>query len=326
MDNLRIAVLRGGPSDEYSVSMKTGTAVIDSLNRRGAFIRDIVVSREGEWLEEGKVRSVDSALTGIDVVFIAMHGAYSEDGQVQKALQRKHIPFTGSSSLSSALAFNKFLTKETLRNYDVVMPEHTTINRKELEEDDIETIVADIRTSFGPEYIIKPTANGSSIGMTLVRDKNFLKESIIQTFANSGSDSLLIEEFIRGREAISGILENFRNETFYNFPAVEIIPPREYQFFTNEAKYNGKTQIVCPARFSFKERQKIAEVSTMVHEVLNLSQYSRSDFIIRDGQVYFLEVITLPGLTNESIYPKAAESVGLPFDDLIEHLVLTAKP
>lgn len=326
MDNLRIAVLRGGPSDEYSVSMKTGTAVIDSLKRKGVSVRDITVSREGEWLEEGKVKSIDSALTGIDVVFIAMHGAYSEDGQVQKVLQRQHIPFTGSSSLSSALAFNKFLTKETLRNYDIVMPQHATINRGQLEEEDIETIVADIRASFGPEYIIKPTANGSSIGMTLVRDKNDLKDSILQAFTNSKSDSLLIEEFVRGREATSGILEDFRNERLYNFPAVEVIPPREFQFFTNDAKYSGKTEIVCPARFSYKERQKIAEVSTLVHEVLNLSQYSRSDFIVRDGQVYFLEVNTLPGLTNESLYPKAAESVGLAFDDLVEHLVLTAKP
>ena len=326
MDNLRIAVLRGGPSDEYSVSMKTGIAVIDSLKKQGASVRDITVSREGEWLEEGKVKTTDSALTGIDVVFIAMHGAYSEDGEVQKILQRQHIPFTGSSSLSSALAFNKALTKETLSNHGIVMPMHATISRSQLEEDDIDAIVADISRNFGPEYIIKPTANGSSIGMTLVRDKNVLKESLAQTFNNTKSESLIIEEFIRGREATSGILEGFRNETFYSFPAVEIIPPREHQFFTNEAKYSGETEIVCPARFSYRERQKIAEVSTMVHEVLNLSQYSRSDFIVRDGEVYFLEVNTLPGLTNESIYPKAAESVGLAFDDLIEHLVLTAKP
>ncbi len=324
MDNLRIAVLRGGPSDEYAVSMKTGTAVIDSLRRQNASIRDIVVSREGEWLEEGKVKSIDKALTSIDVVFIAMHGAYSEDGEVQKILHRQHLPFTGSASLSSALAFNKYLTKETLRSYDIAMPEHAIIDQTEL--DDLEAIIADITTSFGPEYIIKPTANGSSIGMTLVKDKSTLKDSILKAFTNSKSESLLIEEFIRGREATSGILEDFRNESFYNFPAVEIIPPREYQFFTNEAKYNGKTEIVCPARFSYKERQKIAEVSTLVHEVLDLSQYSRSDFIVRDGQAYFLEVNTLPGLTNESIYPKAAESIGLSFDNLIKHLVLTAKP
>lgn len=326
MDNLRVAVLRGGPSDEYTVSMRTGAAVIDSLRRKGAAIRDIVVSKEGEWLEEGKIRKIDSVFTGIDIVFIAMHGAYSEDGELQKILQRHHINFTGSSSLSSALAFNKFLTKETLLEHGVTMPKHKIVIKNHLSESALDTLIDEITTSFGPEYIIKPIANGSSIGLSLVRNKEDLKSNLLNSFSESNSDGLLVEEFIRGREATCGILENFRNENLYCFPAVEIIPPREYQFFTNEAKYNGKTEIVCPARFSYKERQQIAEVSTKVHEILNLSQYSRSDFIVRDGQVYFLEVNTLPGLTNESIYPKAAESIGLSFDDLIEHLVLTAKP
>jgi D-alanine-D-alanine ligase len=321
MNNKRIAVLRGGPSDEYSVSMKTGSSVLRSLNSQNAITKDIVITKNNEWLEEGKIKNIDNVLGDVDLVFIAMHGGYAEDGEIQKILQRKNIPFTGSNSLSSAIAFNKHLTKETLRYYNVSMPEHLKVTKDDI--DDLENIIKNIKNSFGPEYIIKPIANGSSIGVCLVRENDSLLQAIKNAFLNS--ESVLVEEFIRGREASGAILEDFRNESIYTFPALEIATSRELPFFTNEAKYSGETEVICPARFTYQERNKIAEFSSLVHEVLGLSQYSRSDFIVRDGNVYFLEVNTLPGLTEESLYPKAVESVGLSFDQLIEHLVTTAR-
>ncbi len=321
MSDPRIALLRGGPSDEYDVSMRTGAAVLKSLLNQGYQVKDIIISKDGEWLEEGRVKTPDQVFEGVDRVFIGLHGAYAEDGEVQKILQRMNLPFTGSRSLPSAIAFNKRLTKDTLRNHGITMPHHVEID-KNLDTNLLQ-IVADIKSSFGPEYIIKPVANGSSIGMRLVHEGQSLYDILSEMLQQY--DRLLVEEFIRGKEGTGAVIEDFRNQSIYAFPSLEIVIPRNTPFFTNDAKYSGETEVFCPSRFSYAERSAIAEVSTQVHEILNLSQYSRSDFIIRDGKVYFLEVNTLPGLTSESLFPKAAASVGVDFDELIAHLIQTAK-
>ena len=319
MNNTRVAILRGGPSDEYSVSMRTGQSVLNALRHKDIYAKDIVVTKNREWLEDGKNRDENSVFTGIDVVFIAMHGSFSEDGEIQKILQRNKIPFTGSSSLSSAIAFNKALTKDILSKQGILTPKYKLVSKESL---DVRELIKEIRAEFDSEYIIKPVSNGSSIGTILVKNPDLLERSLEEAF--NYSDNLMIEEFIRGREVTSAVLEDFRDKEIYAFPAVEIITPRESPFYTYEAKYSGKTEFVCPSNFSYRERDQIANISEQVHRILNLSQYSRSDFIVRDKKIYFLEVNTLPGLTKESIYPKAAKAVGLEFEDLIEHLLNTA--
>jgi D-alanine-D-alanine ligase len=320
MSHLQVAVLRGGPSEEFNVSMKTGSAVLQSLSELGFKTKDIIVTKQGQWLDRGLIREPEQALMAVDVVFIALHGTYGEDGEVQKILQRLRIPFTGSRSFASAIAFNKNMTKASLKDKGVLMPEHREILRDS--DEDVITISKSILETFGPEYIIKPTASGSSFGVEFVREGESL-EAAIET-ALEQYESIMVEEFIRGREATSAVLENFRDESIYVFPAIEIVTPRNTQFFNTESKYDGKTLEICPARFSYGERSKISDVSALVHEALDLSQYSRSDFIINDKGVYFLEVNTLPGLTSESLYPKAAASVGLDMNRLITHLVENA--
>lgn len=321
MSNLKIAVLSGGPSAEYDVSMKTANAVSSSLRKQNYSIKNIIVTKEREWLEDGIVKSSEQSLSDVDVVFLAMHGEYSEDGEIQKILQRLNLPFTGSRSLPSAIAFNKKLTKETLASYNILMPKHYAF-RSHDEEFDIDSVVSDIKNQFGPEYMIKPVATGSSIGARMVREGESLKNAITEALVES--DLLIVEEYIRGKEASCAVLENFRGENIYSFPTVELVYPSHFQFFTKEAKYSGDSQAICPSRFSYDERSMIESVSAKVHDILGLAQYSRSDFIVRDGKAYFLEVNSLPGLTPQSIFPKAAESVGLSFDQLIDHLIKTA--
>ncbi len=321
MSNLRIAVLSGGPSAEYDISMKTANAVIDSLQKQKYLFKNITVTKGREWLENGIVKNSEQTLRDVDIVFLAMHGEYSEDGEIQKILQRMNIPFTGSRSLPSAIAFNKKLTKETLSAYNILMPQHYAL-RSDDEDFDIDFIVSDIQSQFGPEYMIKPVATGSSIGARMVREGESLKKAITEALLES--DLLLVEEYIRGKEASCAVLENFRNKSIYIFPTVELVYPSHFQFFTKEAKYSGDSQAICPSRFSYNERSIIEDVSAQVHDTLGLSQYSRSDFIVRDGKAYFLEVNSLPGLTPQSIFPKAAESVGVTFDQLIDHLIKTA--
>lgn len=317
----RVAVLRGGPSSEYSVSLKTGAEVLKALRELDYPHKDITITKKGEWLDSGIVRSPEKALEAVDVVFIALHGEYGEDGQVQRIIQRLKLPFTGSNALSSAIAFNKELTKVTLKQYGLSMPKHRTLTRDGVWDmnAEIESILAEV----GEELFIKPIAGGSSIGARYVPHRNALREVLQELLEQH--DSIIVEEFIRGREATVGVLERFRNEDMYVLPAIEIVPPGGSPFFSYDVKYNGTTQELCPGRFSYGEKAKLAEAAALVHQALKCEHYSRSDFLVRDGEVYFLEVNTLPGLTSESLFPKAAAAVGLDFKQLVKHLVETSK-
>lgn len=317
---MRVAVLRGGPSEEYDVSMQTGRGVLEALQKLDYSCKDIVITRKGEWLDNGFVKQPESALEAIDVVFIALHGTYGEDGQIQKILERKMIPFTGSRSMPSAIAFNKELTKYTLMPHGVKMPKHRKMSRTEFYDlrDDLDEIFAEI----GKELFIKPVASGSSYGAAHIPNRAVLEttlEALFQKYEN-----ILIEEYIRGREATVGILDNFRSEKSYVLPTIEIIPPGGEPLFSYENKYSGKTEEIVPGRFSYYEKSELSRVAALVHDVMGCNQYSRSDFIVRNGEVYFLEVNTLPGLTNQSLFPKAAAAVGLSYPQLIKHLIESA--
>lgn len=320
MNTLRVTVLRGGPSAEYAVSMQTGQAVLEALAAAGFSTKDIVITRQGEWLDAGKVRVPEQALLATDVVFNALHGTYGEDGEVQKLLQRHKIPFTGSNSFAAALAFQKTFTKDILKSHGIKMPAHKEVRKSD--EVFLPTTAYEIAETFGPEYIIKPVASGSSVGITLVREGQSLEDALTKALADH--DIVMVEEFIRGKEATAGVLEDFRGERIYSFPSVEIVLPRDTYFFDQTTKYSPETTEICPARFSFKERRELEEGAALVHETLGLGQYSRSDFIVAPSGVYFLEVNALPGLTKNSLYPKAAAAVGLDMKNLAAHLVLTA--
>ncbi len=317
----RVAVLRGGPSEEYAVSMKSGRAVLDALNVLGYPYKDIVITKQGEWLEQGVIRVPDNALDAVDMVFIALHGSYGEDGQIQRILQRKHIPFTGSRAMPSAIAFNKELTKRSLVEHGIKMPKHLRVSKDTW--GNIEELVEGLYAEMDGELFIKPVANGSSLGAKYIPNKETLLESLPMLLELY--DQLLVEEFIRGREATVGVLEDFRNESLYVLPVIEIVPPGGTPLFSHENKYDGTTEEIVPGRFSYHEKSQLSDMAAAVHRAIGCDHYSRSDFIVRDGEVYFLEINTLPGLTDQSLFPKAAAAVGLDFNALIRHLVETAK-
>lgn len=317
----RVAVVKGGPSSEYEVSLATGKGVSEALSKLGYTVMDITVSKTGEWLSNGLVKKPEVALATADVVFIAMHGSYGEDGTIQRICERLHIPFTGSNSFPSSVAFNKDTTKRAIAPHAIKTPKHIKITPGMLE--DIDDLARHIKQSFGPEYVLKPTSSGSSHGVIMVNDSDLLNAALLEMA--KADHEFMIEERIRGREATCAVLENFRDQSVYVLPAIEIIPPDSHDFFAADVKYSGATTELVPGRFSFTEKEIIADIATKVHTALGLTQYSRSDFMIRDGEVYFLEVNTLPGLTSQSLFPKAAEAVGLSFSGLIDHLVKTAR-
>lgn len=319
MHKSRVTVLRGGPSDEFHVSMETGKGIIASLQNRGYDVQDIIIAKNGDWLVDGFVKSPEVALSATDVVFIALHGAYGEDGTVQRILDRLAIPYTGSGAFASSVAMNKVLTKEHLKKHGIKMAPHMKVQRSNT---DMTKIVSAIEQMFGPEYVIKPVSGGSSVDTYMATGVYELRKALEQAFSNR--DEVLVEKRIRGREATCGVVERFREQKLYRLPVVEIVPPKELDFFDHDAKYSGKTDEICPARFTRQEKAELEDIAHRVHEVLELSQYSRSDFILADDGIYFLEVNTLPGMTPQSLLPKSLEAVGCSYDDFVVHLLTDA--
>lgn len=321
MKSTRVAVLRGGPSSEYDISMQTGTSVLRALIKLGYPVKDITISRAGEWLDTGFVRTPDHVLDSVDVVFLALHGNFGEDGSVQRILERKYIPFTGSRSFASALALNKDLTKSFLKQHGVKMPKHFKVTR-EGTKDPYQTAET-IKTLFGPRYVVKPVSSGSSLGTVMVDNASDLAFGIVNSLTEH--DAIMVEEQVVGKEATVPVMEQFRGHPLYVFPPVEIVPPQSARFFDYAVKYDGSTREICPGRFSTEEKAKLQAIASLIHKELGLQQYSRSDFIVKDGEAYFLEVNTLPGLTPESVMPKAFTEIGGTYEEMIDHLIKTIR-
>lgn len=319
MSKLRVAVLRGGPSEEYDVSMKTGAAVLTSLDRDLFEPLDIIITKSGEWLHHGVGRYPEQILSSVDAVFIALHGAYGEDGKVQRIIERSGVPFTGSKAYPSSIAMNKVLTKDHLCDQGILMAPHMMVTRDS--KGSVHHMAETISDMFGPEYVIKPVASGSSVGTMMVKNPTLLPSAL--NTALEHYDQVLVEKRIIGKEGTCGVLNNFRNETLYALPPIEIVPPQKSDFFSADVKYTGETEEICPGRFSRNEKAEMERIARLVHTCLDLSQYSRSDFMITpQGEVYFLEVNTLPGLTEQSLFPVAMTAVGSSHKELVKHLIL----
>jgi D-alanine-D-alanine ligase len=311
----RVAVLRGGPSSEYDVSMNTGVSVIKTLSHLPYSIKEIVVTKNGEWLVNGFVRQPIQALLDVDVVFNALHGTYGEDGSLQRVLEPLALPFTGSSSYVSALTVNKFLAKEYLKKnqIDVLLPPHMKVSKQE--DAGIMKITQTITDLFGPEYVVKPINGGSSIGIAYADQSNLY--TAISRVLNS-CEQVLVEKRIIGKEATVGILENFREQKYYQLPAAEICLGETVVGDTNTP------QILCPGRFSKIEKEKLAKAAKDIHQIFNLQQYSASDFIVATDGIYFLETNSLPKLSEESSFVSALNAVGGTYSELLVHLIETA--
>lgn len=321
MHRLRVAVVRGGPSEEFDVSLKTGASVLNAIDRDLFNPLDVVITKSGEWLLDGRSRFPEHIIPTVDVVFIALHGAYGEDGRIQRLLERYGVPYTGSGAYASNIAMHKVIAKEHVQPLGIPVPRHIRITSEDTGQ--IHTHAHSIRSLFGPHYFIKPIASGSSVGMRLVTNHLALADEI--GLALEEYSDVMVEERIMGREVTCGVIERYRNEALYALPPIEIIPPIESPFFDFNAKYSGMTTEICPARLSRKETENIETAAKKIHKALNLSQYSRSDFILTKDDLYFLEVNTLPGLTNESLFPKAINAVGGTYSDFITHLIQDAQ-
>ncbi|MCK4918680.1 MAG: D-alanine--D-alanine ligase [Candidatus Pacebacteria bacterium] len=307
----KITVLRGGPSSEYEVSMKTGASILDSLPEDKYDISDVAITKDNRWFLEGVEKTPVDILKKSDLVFNALHGEYGEDGKLQKLLDTFGVPYTGSKNISSALAMNKILAKKEYKKVDIKTPVHL-----EIEKDNFS--IAEIFKTFPMPAVIKPVGLGSSVGVSIIRTGIELDKALQDVFEYS--DKAMIEEYIEGKEATCGVVDNFRGEEIYTLLPVEIIP--ESGFFDYESKYGGGTQEICPGNFSEAEKIEIQKLAKKAHQVLGLRHYSRSDFIISPKRgIYILETNSLPGLTSESLFPKSLKAIGSNLEEFVEHLI-----
>jgi D-alanine-D-alanine ligase len=201
------------------------------------------------------------------------------------------------------------------------MAKHRLVDRSSLQT--LQAELDFIKETMHHELFVKPLASGSSFGARYVGTHAHLRDTLSDLL--SLYETVMVEDYIRGREATVGVLEGYRDHDVYVLPPIEIVPPHGQPFFSTEVKYNGTTEKIVPGRFSYAEKAALADVAVRAHKALHCSHYSRSDFIVKDGEVYFLEINTLPGLTDQSLLPKAAAAVGLDFASLVKHLVETSR-
>ena len=224
MNSIRVGVLRGGPSLEHEVSLKTGESVLRNLPVKYS-AKDIFISKEGEWHLDGKPAHHDRIFRQIDVVFNALHGEYGEDGKVQQLLEAFGIPYTGSGVMASALGMNKILARQAFKNSGLKVPYGFEI----ILEKGLAETAKDIFKKIPPPWVIKYPSGGSSVGVFIARNFEDLDGALEKVF--SFSPKILVEEYIRGREATCGVIDEFRNQKHYALPIVEIIPPAQSDFF-----------------------------------------------------------------------------------------------
>ena len=313
-----VAVLRGGVGDEHDVSLKTGLSVLRTLERTAFRPLDVFIDRKGVWHVRGTPVAPQRALTGTDVVFNALHGAYGEDGQVQRELERLGVRYTGPAAIAASISMNKVVSKDMAAAQGLLVPRHIMFGVTP----HLEARAIEIWQSFPQPSIVKPLASGSSVGVTLAKSFMQFVDGVKKAFQYA--KDVVVEEYIRGREATVGVIDKFRNQSLYALPPVEIILPKSSDIFDWQAKYGGQTIERVPSGFSRSEVEALEAAAKTVHEKLGMRHYSRSDFIVTPKGPYFLEVNALPGLTDQSLVPKSLSAVGASMDEFLAHVIAMA--
>jgi D-alanine-D-alanine ligase len=316
---LRVGVLMGGPSSEHEVSLNTGQNVIDNLDKGKYKPIAVKISKAGKWFLNGKPSSQSNALKGHDIVFNALHGTFGEDGKVQGILEHASIKYTGSGIAGSAIAMDKFHSREIFKLAGFNVPRTMKLKRG---ENYIARLNFFVNKIVKLPVVVKPCSNGSSVGVQIVEDMAKMEKAVDMAFKLD--KYVLVEEFVKGRELTCGVLENLNNETVAALPVTEIIPVKNHKFFNYDAKYKtGHSNEITPAPLDDVLTKKAQDIAVRAHQVLGCSGYSRTDIILKQGNgtMYILETNTLPGLTKNSLLPKAAQTAGLTFGRLLDKII-----
>jgi D-alanine-D-alanine ligase len=316
MSKIRVGVVRGGPSSEYEVSLRSGATILKHLDPERYEPIDILLTRKGEWIVGGLLVDLPTIAHRVDVIWNSLHGEFGEDGKVQRQFEHFRIPYTGSTSLSSAIAMNKALTKERFKELGIRTPHGTVIE----EDASIEDAVFHVFRNYAMPVVVKPVSAGSSVGVTIAENYEQLLAGVEKA---SEWGAVLVEEMISGKEATCAVLDTENGGVLALHP-IEIIPDTEKSFFDYEAKYEGKSREICPGNFTIAQLDEIRRLSARIHQGIGLRHYSRSDFIVSPRGIYALEVNTLPGMTEASLVPLALRTAGVEISEFIDHVIRLA--
>ena len=303
LTNKKIAVLKGGPGSERAVSLATGTGVGKALRSLGAIVTEV------------DVENSDFALPNdIELAFIALHGTFGEDGQVQQILEDRGVPYTGEGVAESRLAFDKIPSKEKFTTHGVATPQWEIIRLGQ-------------QPSLPLPYVIKAPRQGSTVGVYIVNDPSQVATALSE--AAKYDNELLVEEFIPGRELTIGVLADLA------LPILEIIPKSGFYDFNNKYPFlnpqgGGGAQHICPAEIPDDLTSRVQDLALLACVSLGLKVYSRVDVrLSEESEPFVLEINTIPGMTEASLLPEAAAVAGISYPELCRRVIelsLAARP
>jgi len=320
----RVLVALGGKSTERSVSIGTGEAVANALERLGYSVGIIDIGT-GSLMQTPELQTVEKdasklpAVSNIplidikrhfELVFIAMHGKFGEDGGLQSLLEYCSIPYTGSNPFASALSMDKKHSKIVLKASGIPVPEGQTITK----EDEKITIPFPV--------VVKPNDQGSSVGVSFCQSEAEGKLGVKQ--ALQYSNEALVEPCIFGKELTVLVIDDVEGKP-KALPVIEIITQKEHKIFDNKAKYDGTTEETCPAKISNSLTEKAQKYAVSAYQALGCRHFARIDMMVdQQENIYVLEANSIPGLTGESLSPKATKAAGMTYEQFIDHIVKIA--
>ena len=317
-----IAIVMGGYSSEAEISFKSGEVVYNSLDSNKYSLFRVHILKE-KWvvLENGKEYqvnkhdfsfSLDNQLIHFDCIFNAIHGAPGENGALIAYFDLLGIKHTSAPFYQMALTFNKRDTLSVVKQYGIPTANSFFIHQRD------EIVPDHIINTVGLPCFVKPNRAGSSFGISKVYKEENLTTAIKKAFEED--DEIIIESFLEGKEVSVGVIE-YQSKLMV-LPITEIVS--ENDFFDYEAKYMGKSQEITPARISDAEKERVERQAMKVYQVLNMKGFSRSEFIIVDGVPYFLEINTVPGMTEESLLPQQAKEASISLSELFDNAIQQA--
>jgi len=315
-----VAIIMGGYSSEYKISLKSGEVVYNHLDSTKYNLYKIHILTEGWfYVDEQNNRfvvdkndfsvTVNNEKITFDVVFNAIHGTPGEDGLIKAYLKLLNIPQTSCNYYQSALTFNKRDMLSVLKPYGIKTAISYYLNKGDVIDEN------QIIQRVGLPCFVKPNKSGSSFGISMVKDSEQLLPAIDKAYIED--DEIIIESYLKGTEVSVGVIK-YKDQTMV-LPITEIVS--ENDFFDYEAKYEGKSSEITPARISEDEKAKVEDAAKRIYTILKMDGFSRSEFILVSGEPFLLEMNTVPGLTTESILPQQAREAGISLNELFDNAI-----
>jgi D-alanine-D-alanine ligase len=312
----RVAVLKGGRSLERSVSLRSGAQVQDALTGLG---HEVVA------IDVGETFVADLLEQGAEVAFIALHGREGEDGTVQGLLEALSIPYTGSGPAACMRATDKQLAKLLMREAGIPTPPFHALREGAVKELGAAAALERIHQDIGLPLVVKPARGGSALGVKFARDAQELPKAMVGSF--SYDRTVLLERYVRGRDLAVSVLDGAGEGSGpLALPVVDAVP-REEEFYDYESRYKiGMTTFVCPAELPEETTARAQELAVRVYELLGCHGLARVDLMLEQGtdELWVLETNVVPGMTETSLLPQAADAAGISFEELVERILASA--